>query len=887
MSILLIRGFRPIPCLTGPQAHASIAAFMPQEERQLARETASRQQDRARRLAAWRTTVFGPSRRRVYTGRSLTDIAMPLGGIGAGSIALSGSGELCEWQIFNRVNSRALVPDSFFAIRTSVGSNSVCRALAGHAVGELAAVKKIRFVGEYPLAMLSYADPELPVRVSLQAFSPFIPLNEKDSALPAALFIFTVSNPGRQAVAVSLAAALQNAIGYDGLSEIQGVANPDYGGNVNSTVHFGAVAAIHMTNSKLEPSAREFGTMSLLAFDRKATLLPAWDDFGEFAQQFAAEGRFRSRRQPASPPGRTWNGALAVPFSLAPGEEKSVVFALTWHFPNHYAEYDKNLASYRLGNMYSNWFGDSLEVGRYLAGNLDRLVEETRRFRDTFYDSNLPYWFLDCISSQISTLRSQTCMWIEDGTFAAFEGCGCCPMNCTHVWNYEQALAQLFPVLERNMRQTDLTVQQDPSGFIHHRTVLPLSLPRATPPFIDGHLGTVLKAYREHLQSADRSWLDTYWPRIKAAMAYALKEWDPNGDGVVEGEQWNTYDCAVYGENTFIGALYLAALRAAEEMATLEGEPDLARQYHELFEKGSAAMDAALWNGEYYVQKYDAQTYTETQYGSGCLSDQLLGQWWAHVVDLGDLFPPDHVKKTLASIFKHNWRDDFTDFVHSQRVFASGRDRGLLICTWPRGGRPDKPILYCDEVWTGNEYQVAAHMIYAGLTELALMIVKAARDRYSGDPRPPFQRNPWNEIECGEHYARAMSSWSLLLAASGYHYDGPHGLLAFSPRLRPEDFRAFFITAEGYGTFSQKQASRSYQAGLRLASGQLSLTELRLGVHAAKKQPKAVSVTVNRKTLPVEWRWETPSGGDGTMAVLFPEGFTLRAGETLVVRAQS
>jgi uncharacterized protein (DUF608 family) len=199
-----------------------------------------------------------------------------------------------------------------------------------------------------------------------------------------------------------------------------------------------------------------------------------WDDPSDLWQDFAADGELTSAAGSApSEQGRTWNGALAVPVVLKPGESREVVFLMSWSFPNFYGDSvkrDARLKGYRLGRMYSNWFKDSSEAAAFMAGSFDYLRHKTFLFRDTFYDSSLPYWMLDRISSQASTLTSQTTLWIEDGTYAAFEGAGCCPMNCEHVYNYEQTTSCLFPELERNVRTTDLTVQQDPSGFTHHRT---------------------------------------------------------------------------------------------------------------------------------------------------------------------------------------------------------------------------------------------------------------------------------------------------------------------------------------------------------------------------------------------------------------------------------
>jgi hypothetical protein len=370
------------------------------------------------------------------------------------------------------------------------------------------------------------------------------------------------------------------------------------------------------------------------------------------------------------------------------------------------------------------------------------------------------------------------------------------------------------------------------------------------------------------------------WPHIKRAMDWAMEAYDPDENGVIEGEQPNTYDCTVYGPNTFIGSQWLAALRAAEEMARIEDDQAAADRYRERFERGEAAMDADLWNGEYYIQKYDSEKYQKHQYGVGCLSDQVLGQWWAHLLGLGHILPPDHVRRALQSIYEHNLRSDFVGFVQSPRVFAGDHDMGLLNCSWPRGGRPAVPILYADEVWTGIEYQVAAHMIWERLGDRGLAIVKAARDRYNGVARPPFKRNPWSEIECGEHYVRPMSSWSLLLAAQGFHCDGPAMAIAFDPRLSPDNHRSFFGAAEGWGTFSQSRRRQRQENVLSLAYGRLRLREIRLGLPASV-HPERVTVALRDIERKVAHRVE-----GRTLSVSFQRPAILRPGDTLRVVTQ-
>jgi hypothetical protein len=216
------------------------------------------------------------------------------------------------------------------------------------------------------------------------------------------------------------------------------------------------------------------------------------------------------------------------------------------------------------------------------------------------------------------------------------------------------------------------------------------------------------------------------------------------------------------------------------------------------------------------------------QYGEGCLADQLLGQWFARVVGLGDLLPPEQLKSTLRAIYRHNFRADLTDHETVQRVYALNDEAGLLLCTWPNGGRPKYPFPYADEVWTSIEYQVAAHCIYEGLIEEGLAIVKGVRDRHDGE-----KRNPWNEFECGHHYARAMSSWSLILALSGYHYDAAKQHLALDPKVNAADFKCIVTTGSAWGVFIQRREFHGYTASLEILWGELTLQSLGLPIHGA------------------------------------------------------
>jgi uncharacterized protein (DUF608 family) len=310
------------------------------------------------------------------------------------------------------------------------------------------------------------------------------------------------------------------------------------------------------------------------------------------------------------------------------------------------------------------------------------------------------------------------------------------------------------------MREVDFQHNTDETGFMVFRTRVPLGSEKWDFPHAaaDGQMGTIVKLYREWQLSGDLDFLKRHWPRAKKALEFAWTQWDPDRDGVMEGTQHNTYDIEFRGANPMMGAIYLLALLCASDMARAVGD-EAAASYEDLYRRGREALDSETWNGEFYVQAYERAREEKYQVGAGCLSDQLLGQWMAHVVGKGYVLPEDHVRSAVRSVYRHNFKETFASHANPQRIFALGDEGGLLLCSWPRGQRPLLPFVYSDEVWTGIEYQVAAHLIYEGSVEEGFRIVRAVRNRYDGE-----RRNPWNEVECGNHYARALASWSLLLA---------------------------------------------------------------------------------------------------------------------------
>ncbi|MCP2329119.1 uncharacterized protein (DUF608 family) [Hamadaea flava] len=757
-------------------------------------------------------------------------VAMPLGGIGTGGFAIGADGGLRQWQLQNVGNHRGELPGTFFALRVSqieppLDRTYVLQAPPGPAdaartplvnddlvpgwqrdlLGAYPGVTSTTFRGLYPVAEIDYHG--LPVDVRLTAVNPLIPLDVERSSLPVAMFTFTVTNPSDVDAHVWLGAAMQNPVGHDGTTPIDGVTGRGYGGNTNRVRRENGWTSLVLENHAIDPLAPGAGQAVLAIDSPSAATLPQWQHPAEFlgfldARAFYVDSSVlaphTAEYQPSGPaptwgpsgPGRTWNGGVAAVLDLKPGETGTIRVLLAWHFPNRYANFVQfgppnpqwGPTRFWLGNAYAQRYADAQAVAAEVVSQWDSLLADTRAWTSVLTESSLDGDAVEHLAAQAAILRSPSCFVTADGAFFGFEGVlgastvmwtgdvgGSCPLNCTHVWNYAQAVAKLFPQLERSMRQTEYDVMQAPAGYLPHRVISPPYLPQLwdkpiggpVEPALDGMLGSVLKTYREVRNGAGLDWLRRYWPSVQRLLDYVRDRWDPTASGVLRGVQPSTHDIDLCGVNSFMGTLWLAALRAAEEMARLVDDPAYGAVVADLFERGSSAYDELLFNGSYYVQVLDEGESTDYQWLHGCLADQLIGQWWAHQLDLGYLLPREHVVTALRSIVRHNLRTGFDGFDHIYRVFADRDDTGLLMCTWPDGGRPSVPTRYCDEVWTGSEYQVAAHCLREGLDDEAYAILRGIWARYDGR-----RRNPYNEIECGDHYVRAMAGWSVVDALS-------------------------------------------------------------------------------------------------------------------------
>ncbi len=821
------------------------------------------------------------------TGEKLRCSAMPLGGIGTGTIALGGDGLLKQWQITNTVKHRAFVPNSFFAVRTRTLNNSnenpisralICtkvhdgidfipaKSVSDHIItnnmkeffDKLPQVEDIVFDGEYPISFLKFEDKSLPIETSLIAFTPFIPLDSKNSGIPVIIFQIHIKNISDFQVEAIVLGNLMNFLGWDGIKTIRNESSPLFGGNYNEQKKLQSWKAICMKSKTLLKTDKRYGDLTFAIDQHDAMVSSQWENLDKFWSMFSDKGvLFEVEHGDISEYEKTWTGSLAAKNVLNPGENKVINFCLTWNFPNRIVDWHINKSlinddktEYWTGNRYNEWFKNSFDTLKYVRNNWEMLLNYTTKFHKDFFSCSLPYDVLTSISATLSTIRTPTCFWNRDGTFHGFEGChgastgkssgGCCPLNCTHVWNYEFSLAHLFPSLERTMRETEFKMQHK-LGYLPHRTVIPLYLPQFgeipdigdVPPAIDGMFGMILKIYRDFLITNDSDFLKRSWVYIEKLMEFIFKEYENESDGLITRAQPNTYDCSIYGLNTFISSLNLVALLACERIALELDNNSWAKICREKYNFIREVIDKECWNGEYYIQIFNISEIKKFQYGIGCLSDQLIGQWWAFNLGLGYIFPKAHVLQAVKSIVKYNFKETLDGLKQTPREFASNYDSGLLNCSWPNGGKPEVPTYYTDEVWTGIEYEVAALCFYIGEIESGLKIIKAVRDRYDGT-----HRNPWNEVECGDHYVRPMSSWTLLHALTGISYSSKLNRLSLSPKINQRDFQSFFITNSAWGKVYHKITQKRLKCSIAISYGTLELSSITIDIKGEFKELK-------------------------------------------------
>ncbi len=825
----------------------------------------------------------------VYKDKQLKYIGMPVGGIHSGQVYLGGDGQLWYWDIFNirRINPGG--PGDKFYLNPMVQKRQFEQGFAVRIKRFLPTSKTpivkhlctggfadINFRGEYPIGKVTYKNPGFPLSVYLNSFSPFIPTDHESSDFPAIVMEYTLKNDGNSAFSVELLGWLQN------MSNFQ-TAPKGNGKHRNVVVESGNTLQLVLSSDVTAENRDlpDYGNMSLTLIEGDngwATPEAPKDIYYNLPEVAPSENKTAETIL-----GQTLTGAIGKEITLNPRESKTVTFIISWYFPNVHRKESgfhdlKNRESLR--HYYSSKFSSSQDVANRIVANRDEYFSTTKLWNKTWYDSSLPVWFLDRIFINTSTLATTSCYRLDDltddpdneGRLYTMEGVYLGHGTCTHVFHYEQALGRVFPALARQLRaQVDYGLSFRKDGIIGYRGELS-SIGRhdGRGYAVDGQAGTILRTYRDYTTSSDNDFLEDHWPKIKKSIEYMIahdSEKTGAPDGILEGAQYNTLDRMWFGKITWISSMYNAALRAGAAMAIEIGDIAFAEKCSDIADKGKRNMTDELFNGEYFINVPDPENLTSPNSNIGCHIDQVLGQSWAIQAGLPRVLPEEETISALKSIFKYNYQEDVgtyldTAAIKNSRFYALPGESGTIMCSFPRGGADKAPgqiqndweklvVGYFSESMTGFTYQAAAHMIAEGLVDEGMKMIKAIHDRYA-----PEKRNPYNEVEYGNHYTRAMSSYGALIAASGFTYFGPKGIIGFAPKISPQDFRSAFIAAKGWGTYSQVLNDGRLHAELQLSYGFLQLNEIHLNARATNSEVFFNNEKINASTREVDGKVE-------------------------------
>lgn len=799
-----------------------------------------------------------------YSGKYNNRIAFPIGGIGTGMYCLEGTGYISHMSVWHR--PEVFHEPGMFAALHIKGMPNGAKVLegpvpewrkfgmpgygTGGSMGSILGLPRFDtacFEARFPFGQVSLEDKEMPVKVTILGWSPFIPGDADASSLPVGALEYTLENTSNTIQEMIFSYHARNFLSWGkGLDAIKAMPR-------------GFI--LSQASTEAEPYLR--GDFAIFTDQDASKANYCWFRGGWFDSLTMVWNAIEGGLMPQSPvvekgaPG----ASLFVPLILQPKEKKTIRIYTAWYVPDSNLRLgeepenwdDNNVEPTRLavekanqGNYkpwYSSRFNGIEEVIGYFTAHYDSLREQTDKFTTAFYRSTLPPEVLEAVSANLSILKSPTVMRQYDGRLWTWEGCadnwGSCHGSCTHVWNYAQAIPHLFPSLERSLRHTEFEEGQDLKGHQVFRANLPIRPTRHNfHSAADGQLGGIMKVYREWRISGDHDFLISMYPKVKKSLDYCISTWDPRLTGCIEEPHHNTYDIEFWGPDGMHNSFYYGALSAFVRMSEFLNKD--AASYKKLLKKGKKYTETDLFNGEYFIQKIEwkglnakdptvAQSFHSSyspeareilekegpkyQYGTGCLSDGVLGSWISRMCGMEETLDPAKVKSHLLSVRRYNFREDLSSHANPQRSpYALGKEGGLLLGSWPKGGKLSLPFVYSNEVWTGIEYQVASHLMLQGEVEEGLEIVRACRKRYDGSVR-----NPFNEYECGHWYGRALSSYGLLQGLTGVRYDAVDKTLYIDSKIG--DFVSFISTDSGFGNVEL----RSGKPSLNVVSGKIEV----------------------------------------------------------------
>jgi non-lysosomal glucosylceramidase len=847
---------------------------------------------------AWVKSLYNRGNATTYlkTKNELAYIGMPVGGIGCGCVYAGGDGRLWLWDIFNQnqtgvvykevpwndfpvgKTTRILTPwdganyvspvkdirplDQGFAFKFEINGETVIKRLQSEDWDEIA------FEATYPMATVHYTDNRLPVNLSAKIYSPFIPLDEDNSGLPATIYSFQITNNTDKEVKVTVTGWLENkcSLYYE---------KSDQFNRSNSAVQVGENWMVKEIghdknwadhNMELAPDFGELGVLSLNPATKVNTNAGLTDN-----TLFTEE----NREQTDQKYDEKLAGSVSNRITINAGQSGEMHYAFCWYFPNLSFSQIKN----ENRRYYVNKFKSVVDVAGFISQNFKNLSSLTQLWCDTWYgQSTLPHWLLERTIANASTLATTTSHRFSSGRFYGWEGVGSCEGTCTHVYQYAQAMGRLFPALERDIRErVDLGIAFHEDGHIGFRAEGDQN------PAIDGQAGRVLGIYREHQISIDNSFLTRNWDKTKKAVQYIINQ-DKDGDGMLDTPIENTLDAKWPGEISWLVGLCLAAVKAGQLMAEEMNDMQFATACKKFVTKGKANMATELFNGEYFIHKPDPKI-GKTVLGSynTCHIDQVYGQSWAFQVGIKErIIDKDKTLSALKALWKYNFTTDVGPYIKTHkggRAYALPGEGGIIMNTNPKndplpyGVKDAWQLGYFNECMSGFEHQLASHFMAEGMTDESLITVRTIHDRYHA-----AKRNPFNEVECSDHYARAMASYNTFITACGFEYHGPKKYMKFSPKLSKDNFKAAFTSAKGWGTYSQVMEKGVQIHQVELKYGSLELQTISLD----KLKPKAknkVTVTLDTQTIVV-----THQSDDERIDINFNNNMKINTNQILLIR---
>ncbi len=840
-----------------------------------------------------------------YTRSDRVRSGIAIGGLGTGSVELRKDGQFYNWTIMNNwplgtgepfvirsyPGNHADQSLMFFLVRYEVdGEAPVIKLLQlNNSLSEgalqsidyyypwMSAVERIDHRASFPFTRMTFTDPEMPFDIQLEAFSPFIPHDPKNSSLPGAYFNFTVEATGDRPVKVFLIATLRNLAGYDVTDKYfitDAHSGKDYKG-------------YSMTCGGMDPEHSSTGEMGFFSLSERSSYYLGWEHKHPYYEKLLVSERFEdindTHNRNMEVDGRTIGrnsgnndqrcfSSIGVDHRLDPGESFSHSFVFCWYFPNRYGgininrpvgedDYVINVERTRIqGHYYNNFFTSSEEVGLYMKENRQMLTERTGQFHRDFFNSTLPDEVLDQVNSHLNTFITSS-VFSRNGTFAIREGMtperpwG--PLGTIDVALYGSvSTLALFPELQKNMMRAHRRLQTE-DGEIHHGLQPDVELEH------DGTWGVfdridlvpnyIQIVLRDYFWTGDQEYLEEMWPSVRKGIHYILRQRDKDHDQMpdMEGIMCSYDNFPMYGLSSYIQSQWLAAMASVSRAAEVMGDRETGRLADRILKKGSELMDEKLWNGDYYILSNDDQgTYGPDD---GVLTDQLIGQWVAYQSDLGYLFDREKVRSSLSSILEYSFQQGF----------------GLRNCTWP--SYPDLyPIhetdLWVDQAntcWSGVELAFASFLIYEGMVREGEELIRTVDERYR---RSGLY---WDHQEFGGHYYRPMSAWSILHAYLGLGISDGH--YTFSPKLTAPEYTLFF--SHGNGTAHYIKSDR--RISIRVNSGTMKVSSLRI---EETDFGAGAELMINSKSVKA-----TVTYRNGIYHISFPQEKILFPGDTLEV----